>query len=271
MDNAIDVVGRLGGVAASGALLREGVTRHALESALHGKALVKVARGVYALPDADPLLVHAARHHAVAGCVTAARNLGLWVVRAPEKPHLAAPHGRPVPGCIVHRSKLPLTSLDIVSQALRCLPPLEALTIAESAVKKGMVGLGELRGRFQAPREQSILRLVRRIRPQSASIIETVARYLLEEAGFVVEIQVCIRGMGHLDLMVDGVLGIETDGYDSHNGRDAYREDRRRWNITVVSGVPTLRVTYEMVMGSQQEFLEMIAKAVQRYGSARRA
>ena len=94
-------------------------------------------RGVYALPGAEPWLVHAARHHAVPGCVTAAFTAGLWAVKRPDKPHLAARHGQPVEGCVVHRSGLPLTHLDIVCQSLRCLPPLEGLAIAESAVKKG--------------------------------------------------------------------------------------------------------------------------------------
>lgn len=270
MDKTVDALTRLGGAAASDALIREGVTRHALALGVRGNTLVKVARGVYALPDADPRAVHVASHHAVAGCVTAAIDLGLWVVRAPAKPHLAARHGRSVPGCVVHRSSLPLTPLDVVCQTLRCLPPLEALTIAESAVKKGLVGVDELRNRFQSAREQSIRRLILRIRPQSGSIIETVARYLLEEAGYVVETQIKIPGMGHLDLMVDGILGIETDGYESHSGRAAYREDRRRWNVTVVAGVPTLRITYEMVIGSPQEFVDLVAKALFRYGSASR-
>lgn len=271
MDTTIEVLRRLGGVAASGTLLRAGVTRHALDLALRSSSLVKVARGVYALPDADPVAVHAGTYHAVPGCVTAAGKLGLWVVRSPEQPHLTARHGRPVPGCVVHRGALPASVLDVVCQCLRCLPPLEALTIAESAVKRGKVDLEELRLRFPAAREQSVRRLLSRVRPQSGSIVETMARYLLEEAGFVVETQVSIPGMGHLDLMVDSVLGIETDGYASHSSRKDYREDRRRWNITVVYGVPTLRITYEMVMGQQDEFLAMVRKAVLRYRRAQSA
>jgi very-short-patch-repair endonuclease len=232
-------------------------------------SVLRIARGVYALPGADPLLVHAASHHAVPGCVTAANAAGLWVVRRPGQPHLAARHGRPVVGCVVHRSPVPLTSLDIVCQALRCLPPLEGLTIAESAVKKGLVQLPELRERFPAAREKSVRGLVARIRPQSGSIIETMARYLLEEAGLTVELQVKIPGMGHLDLLVDGLLGIETDGYAHHSNREAYREDRRRWNVTVVRGVPTLRVTFEMLQREPEEFVRMVRQALATYRTAR--
>lgn len=259
----------LGGVAGTRTLLLAGVSRRRLESGLSEGSVQRVARGVYALPDADPVLIHAARHHAAPGCVTAALASGLWVVKAPERPHLAARHGRQIPGCVVHRSNLPMTPVDIVCQSLRCLSPLEGLTIAESAVKKGQVQLAALRARFPAAREKAMLNLIGRIRPQSGSIIETIARYLLEEAGLTVELQVNIPGMGHLDLFVDGVLGIEADGYAHHSSREAYREDRRRWNVTVMRGVPTLRVTFEMLVREPAEFVGMVRRALAVYGAAR--
>ena len=258
----------MGGVAGASSLTQAGVSRRTIEAAVYEGTVRRVARGVYAVPDADPLLIHAGRHHAVPGCVTAAVAAGLWVIKNPEEPHLAARHGRPVSGCVVHRSQIPLTAPDMVCQALRCLPPLEGLTIAESAVKKGLVQLPELRERFPAAREKSVRELVARIRPQSASIIETMARYLLEEAGLTVELQVNIPGMGHLDLLVDGLLGVEADGYAHHSNRAAYREDRRRWNVTVVRGVPTLRVTFEMLLGEPQEFVKMVRLALATYRRA---
>ncbi|TQJ67317.1 putative AbiEi antitoxin of type IV toxin-antitoxin system [Arthrobacter sp. SLBN-100] len=258
----------MGGVASTNSLRQAGVSRRTLEAGVRDGTVRRVARGVYALPDADPLLMHACRHYAVPGCVTAALAAGLWVVREPDKPHLAAQHGRPVSGCVVHRSNVPLTHLDMVCQSLRCLPPLEGLTIAESAVKNGLVQLPALRELFPAAREKALRGLVAKIRPQSGSIIETMARYLLEEAGLTVELQVKIPGMGHLDLLVDGLLGIEADGYTHHSSREAYREDRRRWNVTVIRGVPVLRVTFEMLLGEPQEFVRMVHQALAMYRAA---
>ncbi|MDQ0768450.1 very-short-patch-repair endonuclease [Pseudarthrobacter defluvii] len=268
MATVLEALAALGGVASTRALSTAGVSRRSLESGVAGGSVHRIARGVYAHPQADPVLVHAGRHHAALGCVSAAQAAGLWVVRRPHRPHLAAQHGRPIPGCIVHRSKIPLTHLDIVVQALRCLPPLEGLTIAESAVKTGLIQLPALRERFPAVREKGMRKLVSRIRPQSGSIIETMARYLLEEAGLTVELQVSIPGMGHLDLLVDGLLGIETDGYAHHSSREAYREDRRRWNVTVVRGVPTLRVTFEMLLNEPSEFVRMVQRALAAYRTA---
>jgi len=268
MQKVTDVLTDLGGVAGTNSLRQAGVSRRLIEAGLSDASIQRVARGVYALSDAEPLAVHAGRHHAAPGCVTAAFAAGLWVVKRPGRPHLAARHGRPIAGCVVHRSHLPLTHLDIVCQSLRCLPRLEGLTIAESAVKQGLVQLSDLRGRFPAAREKALLVLVARIRPQSGSIIETMARYLLEEAGLTVELQVNVPGMGHLDLLVDGLLGIETDGYAHHSSRQAYREDRRRWNITVVRGVPTLRVTFEMLLNEPMEFVKMVHLALGTYRTA---
>ncbi|MEO8284397.1 MAG: hypothetical protein ABI568_13520 [Pseudarthrobacter sp.] len=126
MQTVTDVLAAMGGVGSISSLRRAGVSRHSVETGVLEASVRRIARGVYALPAAEPLLVHAASHHAVPGCVTAARAAGLWVVRSPDKPHLAARHGRPITGCVVHRSNVPLSCLDIVCQWLRCLPPLEA-------------------------------------------------------------------------------------------------------------------------------------------------
>jgi len=268
MPTVSEALAALGGVAGTHSLLAAGVSRRSLGSGVAVGSAQRIARGVYAHPQADPVLIHAGRHHAVLGCVSAASAAGLWVVNQPDRTHLAATHGRPVPGCIVHRSRIPLTPLDVVCQAMRCLAPLEGLTIAESAVKKGLIQLPALRERFPAVREKRLRELVARIRPQSGFVIETMARYLLEEAGHTVELQVRIPAMGHLDLLVDGLLGIETDGFAHHSSREAYREDRRRWNATVVHGVPILRVTFEMLLHEPDGFVKMVRRALATYRSA---
>ncbi|MFF1251123.1 hypothetical protein ACFVYC_01300 [Pseudarthrobacter sp. NPDC058329] len=231
MRTITEVLAAMGGVASTNSLREAGISRRNIEAGVLDASVQRVARGVFALPNADPVLVHAGRHHAVPGCVTAALAAGLWVVKMPDRAHLAARHGRPIVGCVVHRSNVPPTHLDVVCQSLRCLPPLEGLTIAESAVKKGLVQLPALRERFPAVRERSVRGMVARIRPQSGSIIET-------------------------------------DGYTHHSSRSAYREDRQRWNVTVVRGVPTLRVTFEMLLSEPTEFVRMVHQALATYRSA---
>ena len=110
--------------------------------------------------------------------------------------------------------------------------------------------------------------MVGRIVPQSQSIIECMARYWLRRAGFHVESQVNIPGMGHLDLMVDGRLGIETDGAGFHMDRASFEEDRRRWNVTTRLGIPTLVVSYPLLLNRPEEFIAMVRDALNRLSAA---
>lgn len=57
--------------------------------------------------------------------------------------------------------------------------------------------------------------------------------------------QVFIRGVGRVDLLVDGWLVIEADGYEFHRSRADYRNDRRRGNALAARGYALLRFSYE--------------------------
>ena len=85
-------------------------------------------------PDADARLIAIRSLPAEPACVTAAQFRGLWVLEPPPQPHIAVPHSRHYPGFVCHRSAAPPTLLDTVVQSLRCLPELDGLVIAESAV-----------------------------------------------------------------------------------------------------------------------------------------
>ena len=79
-------------------------------------------------------------------------------------------------------------------------------------------------------------------------MIETVARVALRQAGLPVDCQVLIQGVGRVDLVVDGWLVVELDGFAYHSDRDRYRTDRRRTNGLVARGYRVLRFSYEDVM-----------------------
>lgn len=78
------------GVARVDALRRAGVTAYALRRAREEGRIRSVRRGWVALPEADPMLVAAARRGVVLSCVTLAARKGLWVLDSSE-PHVAAP------------------------------------------------------------------------------------------------------------------------------------------------------------------------------------
>ena len=177
-------------------------------------------------------------------------------------------HSRSYQGFVCHRSPAPPTLLDTVIQCLRCLPEPHGLIIAESAVVlKGLPLSGCVSGSTAGTTPGSA-GSCRQIVPQSQSLIECLARFLLRRAGFHVESQVNVPGMGHLDLMVDGRLGIETDGAGFHMDRASFEEDRRRWNVTTRRGIPTLVVTYPLLRDHPEDFIAMVREALNRLSAA---
>jgi hypothetical protein len=262
MIKVTEVLSNYDGVARAKHLAAAGISDFQLKAALSSGAVSRVARGVYAVPGADAGLVAIRSLPAEPACATAAHCQGLWVLEPPRQPHIAVAHSRRYPGFICHRSAAPPTLLDSVVQSLRCLPELDGLVIAESAVAGKRVSLSDLRKRLSGRNDLRARRMVARIVPQSQSIIECMARYWLQRAGFHVESQVNIPGMGHIDLMVDGRLGIETDGAGFHMDRASFEEDRRRWNVTTRRGIPTLVVSYWLLLNRPGEFVAMVREAL---------
>lgn len=262
MYSLVHALKQFGGVARRVDLVEAGISPSEFRRATEAGEVSRISRGVYALPDADPLLstIHAAK--ARPACITAAAFHGLWVLYPSSRPHVAVNHGRQVPGFEVHRHAGQLSLLDIVAQCMRCLPEIEALVIAESAVVLKRITVGSLRQRLSGRKDAGLRHICGQINPHSESIIETVGRYRLQQAGLQVQTQVRIRNVGRLDLFVDGILGIEIDGAAFHSSRDAYREDRRRWNLLTRGAVPVLRVTYEMVVHEPQYFVSLVQETL---------
>jgi len=263
-----EVLLKYDGVARAKHLAAAGISDFQLRAALSSGAVSRVAWGVYAVPGADARLVSIRSLPAEPACVTAAQLRGLWVLNPPGQPHVAVPHSRSYPGFVCHRSPAPPTLIDSVVQSLRCLPELEGLVVAESAVALQALPLTELRRRLSGRNDARERRIVAGIVPQSQSIIECMARFLLRRAGFHVESQVNVPGMGHLDLMVDGRLGIETDGASFHMDKESFEEDRRRWNATTRLGIPTLVVSYQLLRNHPEEFIALVRDALNRLSAA---
>ncbi len=257
--DVVQALEAVGGVARRSQILALGVSGAALSAAVDSGAVEKPERGVFAIPDADPALLAARRVKAELACVSAAQWHGLWVLRRPARIHVSVNHGRDLPpGFRVHRFPGTPSLADSCVQALRCLPRLDALCIVECAVATDRVSLQELRGRLRGHRDGGARRTVALINPMSQSIIETVARFHLLEAGLSVQTQVHRPGVGRLDLFIEGRLGVEVDGRSFHSGPEEFAEDRRRWNLLTVGGIRVLRVTYAMVVHHPEQFLALV-------------
>lgn len=248
-----------------------GFSGRAIAQALQDGVVVRAARGHYALPGLGAMEVLLAQHQAQLSCLSRVTELGLWLLTEPERPHVSVAHGRAVPGCIIHRC-LPnrqtghLETIEVLRQVVRCGSELEAFVVLESAVVLKVLSLGELKHAFAA--DSKGRKMVALIDPQSMSIAETVARFILQKAGFNVQAQAYIRGVGHLDLLVEGVLGLETDGRAFHASPQAWAEDLRRDTQYVLNGIWRLRVPAAVVLYQPELLLSWVSQALQMISSA---
>lgn len=257
------------GVISAGALAANGFGRAKVAAAQRSGVLQRTGRGYYRLEDAPDELVAAASLGASLTCVSAARLHGWWVLNAPEVLHLRADKSVDVPGIRLHRGKRSASRLmcsppAIVLDAFRCLPPLDALVIAESAVVSSAVSKAVLIRAFGRPQDWRVRAVLEGISRKTASPLEVCARYHLCAAGFSVRREVMVEGVGRVDFLVGDRLIIELDGYEFHSDRTEYRNDRARWNRATAGGFITLRITAEMILRSPEDFIRLVRAALAR-------
>jgi len=257
-----DAIAARGGVSRRKDLVAGGFTSWDLEQAQAGELIRKVAPGYYATPDASPVDVMLAQHQARRTCLSKVADMGLWLLEEPKQLHVAAAHGSRIPGCVVHRVKGGQTLMDILRQCVQCGSELEALVVLESAVVKKKCTVARLRREFCRRQDTAARAILAMIDPQSMSIAETCGRYHLKNAGYNVQGQAYIRNAGHLDILVDGVLGIETDGEKYHNDPKQWKEDLRKDTMYVLDGMWRLRIPAAVMMYQPDLMLGWVKQAL---------
>ncbi|MEW1821782.1 type IV toxin-antitoxin system AbiEi family antitoxin domain-containing protein [Arthrobacter sp. NPDC080031] len=273
MDEIQRMMQRNWGVCRFSHLRRLGLDRFQIRDLVDHGLLLKTARGTYALPSARPDIVKAAGQNVSLACVSAASARGLWVWKSPAKPHVVKDSAKEVPGCVVHRGKrsarqLVVSDFDAVCQAFRCVPGWQALVVAEGAVAGGRVMLRDLLSHFAGSHDWRIRLLIGRIRTDSQSMPETLARLALEDAGFHVDTQVQIAGVGRVDGVVNGGLVYEIDGRKFHSGPKEFENDRSRWNSLVMQGIPVVRIPARWVLRDPNSVLPIVSGALSAMKSA---
>jgi very-short-patch-repair endonuclease len=273
MDEIQHMMQRNWGVCRFSHLRRMGLDRFQIRDLVDHGLLVKTARGTYALPSARPDVVKAAGQNVSLACLSAASARGLWVWKSAGKPHVVRDSAKEVPGCVVHRGKrsarqLVVSDFDAVCQAFRCVPAWQALVVAEGAVAGRRVMLRDLLSHFAGSYDWRIRLLIGRIRADSQSMPETLARLALEDAGFHVNTQVQIAGVGRVDGVVNGGLVYEIDGRKFHSGPQEFENDRSRWNSLVMQGIPVVRIPARWVLRDPNSVLPIVSGALSAMKSA---
>jgi very-short-patch-repair endonuclease len=230
--------------------------------------VVRIARGRYALPLADPAQAAASRLTGTVSHTSAALYWGWAVKMTPVVPHITVARHRTVgasrrQGVVLHYRDLGESEVvggvtSPVRTVIDCcldLPFDEALAVFDSSWRDGLEP-GEVRSAaLRLPRRSRdrVLAVACAADPRAANPFESVLRAIvLAVPGLEVRPQVVIedgRFVARVDLADERLrIVIEADSFEFHGSRKALDRDCRRYNALVVRGWLVLRFTWEQVM-----------------------
>ncbi len=252
----IDYLNRQGGAARASQLKKSGYTRAAVNQAVALGVVVKVRRGVYAVPGPG-VLTSALAAGGRLTCLSAAPVYELWTLNTATFVHLCRSHPTSTPGVKDHgrpthprHAWLPVVGLaDVLLHALHCLPELEALVMVQSAVGNGSISLEFLFEKCQGRRNGKVRSVLDLVIPRADSLLEVLANTHFVRAGLRVRRHVVIPGVGEVDFLIEECLVVETDGATHFEPR-AVKKDQRRNNKSILGGYLVLRYYYEDVVHS---------------------
>lgn len=262
----------LGGYAPRASLCGLGVTKHALERACREGRVVRIHRGIYGVGLSGGIDGLRAAVVLLGGVVSHDAAAVLWDLEMvePPRPFLTVPRNRGgcrPPGVTVVRADVDevevrrglkvTTPLRTVLDCARQLPLAEAVVIADSALRKGLITIDELRAsaaKAGGPKSPRVRRVAGLADPKAASVLESLIRVLLVENGLAPDAsQYAVRNEhGELIAWVDFAyllarLLVEADGFEFHRERADYRKDRRRANAFCRLNWRLLRFSWEDV------------------------
>lgn len=241
--------------------------------AINALPLRKVAYG-WRATDPDHPGIAAVRAGGRLTCVSSAKTYGLWVrPLGPSIPHVHIDKGRsprckteavvghfhvdsfrPSPQSAMWRD----TVCGTLAAVLRCVPRDDAIAVIDSALNCHLVTMDEV-GAVVSCLPSSFRSVMGLVDGRAESGLETLTRLRLRRMGLDVRSQVSVRGLGRVDLLVQGHVIVELDGKDFHAGTDAFARDRERDAVAAALGYERLRFS-----GRQVLFDEMLVDAALR-------
>jgi hypothetical protein len=266
------VVCRFGHVATTRQLIAAGESTGTLSLGVRSGTIRRAAQGVYVCGHADQDQLLAARLHGRIDCVSALRRADVWAgmtwhphVRvSPRAARIVPPadtrvHWRATPPDAFNAWLVPAE--NALMSALGCLDAEHAVAALESAVHLDFITRAQLR-RICANAPGRLARDLAEIELTAQSGLETIVRRRLRRAGFRVVAQGYIPGVGHQDLVVEDVVGIETDGGLWHATKEQHKVDLDRDVRSVALGRGVIRLGHDDVLIHWETSLEAIARAV---------
>lgn len=277
MPDVVEVLAQRGG-SAGFADLRAVVSARTIRNALQTGRIRRVAKGVYAVPEAPAALTAARSQRGVVSHLSAAQHWGMKMITSPTLPHVTVPRGqvRLITGqkCVLHWSAAP--SLDDVTtptrtvlDCIRSLPLAEALAIADSALRQNIVDADDLFAAAAALRgahRRRIREVVALADHRAESVLESALRAILIEAGIEgFEPQYAVRDRdfsARLDLGQPRLrIALEAEGFEFHGTRQALVKDCRRHVNLSIRGWTLLRFSWEDVMYDKDWVAGVVGRA----------
>ena len=283
MASLVEHLVRLGGVATRAELL-EVASRATLDRALADGSIHRPRRGRYVLPQADESRRVAHELSGVVGLRSAALTFGWKVRTVPDRPEVIVPRSRKVRAdsrarAVVRRADLMPHEVErgvtspvrTVVDCARHLPFDEALSVADSALRSGVLRSSDLAGAAAAAEGAGRARVVRVLTNASrkaANPFESSLRAIALDVGglrVVPQVGVVVAGGARVGPdLVDVHLGLvlEADSHEFHTGRQRLTSDCWRYDELVLAGWRVFRFTWEQVMFQQAWVRSVLERAV---------
>jgi len=273
---------QLGGVATRPGLVAA-TSRAQVDAALDEGEILALARGRYALPEADEARQAAHQVSGTVSHVSAALQWGWSVKQVPLLPDVTLPRSRNVTpahrtGITLHRADLTLDDVvdGVTSRERTLLDCLRlpdrgaAQAIADSALRDGFSDklLVRLAADARGPGVLQARRVAANATDLAANPFESALRDIASDVpGLAVRPQVPVFGraefLGRPDLVDDELMIVlEADSFEWHGGRAALQRDARRYNRFVAHGWLVVRFAWEDVMFDAPYVRETLAALV---------
>lgn len=269
----------LGGIASRKNLVARGATSRALTAAVKSGHVRRIRNGWYTTLPASDSQVIAVR---LGGVLTGAAALHLqnaWLWNPPRSldVRLAAGASRPklVPrnvtlsyGRLPRNRRTVATDHEALVHAVKHLPFEEAVAVLDWACHTGRLDEVDLH-RLCARLPKPLRRIAEWVDRDCESVLESIVRTRLRLLGYEVVSQVPVDTVRSIDLVVEGVLGLELDGRAYHES--SFESDREKDLAIVLEGRSAMRVSYGMVRRDWPRVEQGIAAAVAMHRGHRRA
>ncbi len=294
MRSVVEIVRKLGGVAATHELLAAGMTSHGLTAAVRAGTLIRPRQGWYLPSEVPEQVVRAVRVGGRLASLSAAASYGLAVPHAfplhvhvsRESSRLRTEADRTVrlsdstgETTVIHRDRVEpstcstrwrVSLLDCLFQVVKGESEDDAVACLDSALRRGVMDAIDFELLLRRlPRR--LRRITRLVDDRSDGYSESIIRRKLARAGIETQLQVPVLHERWIDLLIGDRLALEVDGAGKYS-RDMtpqavarrVNSDRQRDAFLEALGYHVIRISYVMIMFDWPATLSMIQAVMDR-------